>query len=145
VVAITLNWTISSRQNVPSPNPFADYEGILPGQPRSALGAMRFSCNINDVSDQSEYCTRAPADGPFSLIGVTVSNGVINRVEFSLRASALTVGNMALLWGRPTIYFYQKSVNLEWPSLGVSASAWAESRRFSYFIPVIRLSFTRSF
>jgi hypothetical protein len=141
VVALTVGWLILVRQDVPSANPFASYEPILPGQPRDAVIAMRFSCNPDTSSGKSQYCTRAPGDGPFSLIAVTLSDGVVSQVGFTVRQGALAVSDLAFLWERPLVSLYRQSAIFEWPDMGVDATGWAESNRFSYFVPVLHMAF----
>ncbi len=153
MAAVVTMWTLLFHQEVPPVNPFAEtLEGVL-GQPRQAIAAQSFSCSPSSggypqsspehtVAEQSGYCSRAPVAGPFSLIGAALSRGVVRQVEFSMRAGALTVGDLALLWGRPNVRIYRQSVNLEWPRIGISANGWAESWRFSYSIPVQRISFS---
>lgn len=141
IAVVVVGWTIPVRQPEQPSNAFIDYAVILPGQPLSAVLGMGFSCNSTNSSGSSEYCTRSPADGPFRLIAVTLSEGMVSRVTFTIREAALVTGDLALLWGRPNIRFYDKSLNMEWPSVGVSAEGWAENRRFSYALPVLRLSF----
>jgi hypothetical protein len=102
---------------------------------------MGFSCNPDNRSGTSEFCTRAPANGAFSLVAVTHSEGIISRVSFTVREDRLAIGDLALLWGRPEIRVYGHSVSVVWPSRGVSAEGWAKSRRFSYAIPVLRIAF----
>ena len=113
-------------------NPFSNYDSILPGQPRSAVIAAQFSCQS---SKQSEYCTRAPAEGPFSLVSVILREGVVRRNTFVVRTSGLVVGDLALLWGRPHIRRYGHSFNFEWQN-AVTAMGGAKNGRFSYHLPV---------
>jgi hypothetical protein len=139
---VVMSWVIPVRQDIEPTTPFSDYATIWPGQPRSAVVAMGISCNPYNSTGRSDYCTHAPAASPFSLIGVTVLDGVVSRVDFAVREGALTVGELALLWGRPHIRLYRQSATLEWHDIGASATGWAENARFSYFMPVSSISFT---
>jgi hypothetical protein len=141
MVVGVVGWVIPIRQIYQPSNAFADYAAILPGQPHSAVVGMNFSCNSSNRSGTSDYCTRAPADGPFSLVSVTLSNGIISRVSFTVRDNRVAIGDLALLWGRPSIRLYGKSAVFEWSNPGVYANGWVESKPFSYAIPVLRLSF----
>jgi hypothetical protein len=141
IAVVVVGWTIALRHSLQPSSPFSDYAEILPGRPGSGLSTLRFSCTP-DYSDYThvQYCTRAPATGPFYLVAVTVPDGVVSRVNFAVRPGALTIGDLVLLWGRPSIRLYRKSAVFGWPRLGVYASGWAESQRFSYTVPVLRLS-----
>jgi hypothetical protein len=150
MATLVASWLLPLGRAAQPSNPFASYAAILPGQPRQAVIEQQFSCPLSNLAHtqqdyeqarQREYCTRAPAVGPFSFVAVTMSNGVVSRVEFSLREAALTVGDLALLWGRPDKALYRQSINLEWSNVGVTASGWAESHRFNYANPVLRLTF----
>jgi hypothetical protein len=144
IAVLVVGWTIPLSQGTQPSNPFSDYIAILPGQTWNSVVAQPFSCYADNSVDNTAYCTRSPASGPFSLIAVIVSDGVVSRIDLAVREGTLTVGDLALLWGRPNARLYRQSVNLDWPSVGVTASSWAESRRFGYFIPIIRLSFAQS-
>jgi hypothetical protein len=143
MVMLVAGRTMPLRQVVEPSNPFSEYLAIWPGQPWNSSVAQPFFCNPNNSVDSTEYCTRTPPDGPFSLIAIIVSDRVVSRVDLAVREGMLMAGDLALVWGNPTTRLYRQSVHLDWPDIGVTVSAWAESRRFSYFIPVIRLSFTR--
>jgi len=143
VTTVVIGWTILLSQDAQLANPFSEYEDIMPGQPRSTVRAMQFSCITVDKT-YSEYCTRAPTAGDFSLVTATFSGGVVKRVTFNVRNGALVVGELPLAWGRPQVQVYGQSVNLEWPDIGIKAGGWATSRRFGYFIPITRVSITSS-
>jgi len=140
LAAALILWTILIHQT-DSANPFAAYETVLPRQSSDEVIALKLSCNPNNRSDDSQYCTHAPANGPFSLVTATLSNGVVSRTHFTVHLDALALGDLALWWGRPHIRLYRQSAVFEWPSLGISAEGWAKSGRFSYAIPVWRISF----
>jgi len=142
VVVLTAGWTTLVRQVVAPTNPFFEFAEILPGQPQRSVRAQGFSCSMHTYPVlPNAYCTRAPAAGPFSLIGVIVTDGIVSRVNYSVSPGVLTIGDLALLWGRPNVRMYRQSVNLDWPGMGITASAWAENSRFSNFIPVLSISF----
>jgi hypothetical protein len=145
LAGLLIGWTSSLRQAGPPSDTFSAYMLPLPGQPHSALVALRFSCDPNNRAGQNEYCTRAPATGPFFHVAAYVSGDVISRVDLMVHQGALTVGDLALLWGRPTVHLYRKSINLDWPAQGISANGWTESGRFSYSILIHRISFGSPF
>jgi hypothetical protein len=131
-------WAALFRQATQPLNPFAEMLQSVVGESWQAVGSHHFSCS---GSAGDAYCTRRPTDGPFSLIAVTLRQGVVSRVEFSMHEGALTAGDLALLWGRPDVDVYHSSVNLEWPRIGLSANGWADAWQFSFAIPVERISF----
>lgn len=133
-------WTLLVRPGVQPQDAFSDFVEILPGQAWNENVAKQFSCEP-DKSAVQGYCFRLPAAGPFLLVAVSLSDGVVSQTDFSVHEGALTVGDLALLWGRPNVRLYRQSVNLDWPSVGVTANGWAESWQFSYSIPVQRISF----
>lgn len=141
---LVVGWTILLRQDVQLTNPFSEYADILPGQPKSAVLALQFSCKTMNDTYEPMYCTRAPVAGDFSLVTATLSNDVVRRVDFIVRKGALVVGELSLAWGRPQVSVYGQSVNLEWWDLGVAAGGHAQNRRFGYFVPLFRLSITAS-
>lgn len=138
---LVLGWTLALSLNEQPINPLIAYTSILPGQPRNAMIAKIFSCGFETGSEgRIEYCTCSPATGPFLFIAVTFSSNVVSSVDFIARKDALTVGQVAADWGRPQVQVYGQSVLLRWPHIGVIINGQAQSRRFSYFNPVFRLS-----
>src|SRR5690348_10693220 len=69
--------TLLVRLNKPIPNPFTSYADIFPGQPQNAVLARGFSCQSSP-----QYCTSTPANSPFALIAVTLTNGVVKNLDF---------------------------------------------------------------
>jgi hypothetical protein len=138
---LVLGWTLVLSLNEQPINPLTSYTSILPGQPRTAMIAKIFSCGFETGSEgRIEYCTRSPATGPFLFIAVTFSSNVVSSVDFVARNGALTVGQVAADWGRPQVLVYGQFVLLSWPHVGVTVNGQTQSRRFSYFNPVVRLS-----
>ena len=70
-------------------NPFADYIDVFPGQPRSALEELGFSCpasylaNLPDAA--GETCVLWSATGLFSQVRVYVVQDVIQNIDFVMR------------------------------------------------------------
>jgi hypothetical protein len=70
-------------------NPFADYISVFPGQPRSALEDLGFSCpasyfaNVPDAI--GETCVFWSATELFSQVRVYVSHDVIQQIDFVVR------------------------------------------------------------
>lgn len=140
MAAALLSWTIPLRQDLQPSYPFSNYVDIFPGKPQSGMEALRFSCEQSNTWGEREYCTRVPADGPFSLIAINISNGIVQRVNFAVLSNTLMIGDLTLLWGRPRIRLYRQSAIFEWSSIGARAIGWAESAHFSNFIPILNIS-----
>lgn len=137
---VVVGWIVSLRLISHPSELFAGYEEILPGQPWSAGSALRFYCDPHRGAGQYDYRTRGPANGTFSSVGVTLLNGIVNRVDFIVAEDRLTAGDLANLWGKPRVMIYGTSANIEWPGAGVKARGWAANGKFSYFIPVHHIS-----
>jgi len=150
VLVVVSGVTTLTRFAQPPSNPFSAYADLLPGQPRSALVLRRFSCsyeretNIESFqSPISQYCVLLPETGAFDHIGVMLSDNVIKRVAFSLGDNSLTVGDLAVWWGRPEIgVSYREWMTVYWPDIGISVKAWAEQGQFSYSLPLRFVTFT---
>jgi hypothetical protein len=139
VVAVLI--ILAQNNGLPS-KPFSTYTNALPGQTRHALIESRFSCPMYYSVESSEFCTQSPPTGPFSLIAVTLSDGVVRKTTFAVREGALRVGDLPSHWGRPTVHVYGRSVKLDWSDIGVTAFGWSVSGEFSYFLHVSRLLFS---
>ncbi len=134
----------------PPSNPFYDYASILPGQPRSALIQRGFSCAEGEVANNrpspstiGQYCVLPLNKGIFDRIGAVLSHDVVKQVFFIARKDALTVGDLALLWGRPlTISGVGEQITLDWPPSDWSILAITNGTRFSYLMPVHRVTFS---
>lgn len=140
VAVVVVSWTLLVKITARPQAPFSAYTDVFPGQPHSAVLARGISCDPDPDLTLTQYCTHAPSTGPFSLIAMTISDGVIRRVNFTVRENTLRVGDLPLAWGQPNIRLYGHSVTLDWPSIGATANAWAQRGRFSYFMPVQRIS-----
>jgi hypothetical protein len=49
---------------------------------------------------------------------------------------SVSIGRLALYWGKPEVHSRSQTVYLTWPRLGVWAVAQTASGKFSYFLPV---------
>jgi len=143
VVIVLISLTTLFRISAQPSNPFPSDLLILPGTPERTVKLMGFSCNPPADIGSSQYCTQAPATGTFSLVAVTLSNHVVTRLSFSMRANTLVVGDLPLAWGRPKMQRYGDSICLEWPQVGVSANGQVGYGLFSYFLPLARISFAK--
>jgi hypothetical protein len=88
----------------------------------------------------TQYCTFTPFDGPFSLISMTSTNGIIKRINFTMRSSnRYTVGDIALIWGRPEIRNSPYAIVYYWPSTGVGAAGEKGGISSNYFTSLERV------
>jgi hypothetical protein len=136
----TVTLSILVRRNAPPPDPFAEFADIFPGHRSEAVFARGFTC-YRQPSFSEFRCSRSFATGAFYRVSVTVSNSVVTQIQFSVRAHALTVGDMLSAWGRPLVH-YDQSTNLQWPDKRVSALAWLPDGRLDYFAPLLHIFFT---
>jgi hypothetical protein len=122
-------------------DPFADYEAILPGQIRHALNAYEFTCNAVDARyAQTNYCIYKPTTGTFSLVEVLIDqDDKITEVDFTLRDSLFRVGDLMLLWGKPSIHPHPTSINFIWTN-GAGATT-QYSRHISFSLDVQKVYF----
>src|SRR5262245_19466386 len=71
VVIVLISLTTLFRTSAQVSNPFPSDLLILSGTPERTVKLMGFSCNPQADFVPSQYCTQAPATGPFSLVAVT--------------------------------------------------------------------------
>jgi hypothetical protein len=141
---VSLGVWVLGRSVAPSPNPFAAYADIFPGQPASAVEARKFLCSSGLYNYlQNEHCTINPTTGAFSQVGVVLSDEIIIEISFRLRGDTFRVGDLMLLWGAPMVYEYSRSVYLHWRSQGVFALVRGYSE-FSLYLPIPRIAFVNS-
>lgn len=141
--------TLPSRLTEQSPvsDLFLAYVNVFPGQPASATaleehGFLCFMDTLPSPADASEYCSSTPQTGLFSRMNVTIWDGVVTRVEFTVNENLLSVGHLALLWGRPEdIQVVGNIATARWSIPGATVLAiFAYDQRFSYFAPVAQVS-----
>lgn len=119
------------------------YMALL-GQSRHAEELSRFACAVSAYPDPlQEYCARDLPTGPFSRVGLLFADGVVSRVDLTVRAQALTVGDALLLWGRPDHIRRsgRRIVDMVWNDTGVLALAIAADEHYSFLLPLQSLSF----
>jgi hypothetical protein len=149
ILAAVFSVIASARFAQLSPNPFSDYADILPGQARSALVLRRFSCAAGRVTNDrsshlgfTQYCVLQLGNGLFDHIGVMVSDNAVNRVFFSARENALTVGDLVFLWGRPPMIARDREqMTLAWSRGEWTILANTKGTRLSYLMPLRRVVF----
>jgi hypothetical protein len=135
-------------QNMPTPpNPFTAYADVFPGQPESVIEAMAYSC----FTDASHYdhdpieqrCVLSPAIGTFSDVEVIISEGIIRQITFTLRDNTLQAGNLEIFLEMPAIHVFDHVAHFILPKSFVMTQTSNYAGRFSYFLPVWSVSFTR--
>ena len=135
---------------VSAPQPtqaFSDFADVFPGQSRQAVEGQGFSCPISyyfaTTSDRTaETCYLMPPAGVFSQVGITLSQGMIRQIGFTLRDDIFTVGDLMLLWGRPEVRQYGRAAYIFWRGQGIYAIAGKTAGTYSLFLPVWRVYMT---
>lgn len=138
VALVLVNWTLVVRQDVPLSDPFLAYTDNWLEPDLDTHSSPELTCSVVSVDDH-KYCTFSPSSGPIRYVMGISTNGVIRWNGFTIRKNTLTLGDLALLWGKPVSHIYQQSALFEWPDLGISANGWTESRQFDYHIPILRV------
>jgi len=93
-------------------DPFAEYQDLLPSNNLNALESYNEVYEVvctghNQQYSLRDYCSFKPRDGVFSLVEVFLDQQhVISELVFTVRNNALEVGDLILLWTKPT-YDYQ--------------------------------------
>jgi hypothetical protein len=159
---MTLGWTALVRRDAP-PDPFVPYDYIFRSEYEDLSARQEFSCNTNSIVTgfvaggryTASYveCTYDPAAGPvsritagyfphFNVAGGTYVNAHFTRITFAARERALTIGDLALLWGSPNIHYTNSLVTFTWPGFGVTAVSLRPSEtRWDYFLPIVAINF----
>lgn len=140
----TLGAILLAKAHEPTPDPFASYASILPGQPDDRAFAPPFVCQEGIAADERfeedevwYSCTAAPDVGPFAGIRVIVFDETIQLVEFTIRENALIAGDLALLWGRPAVMTPSyRWVSVNWPAERALAMVKTDQGQFSYLLPL---------
>jgi hypothetical protein len=145
LISLAVYTAVGSMTNgLQKTHPFADYLTIFPGQPLRAVQALGFACvdttEYNDPSSR-QYCSRVMKGAAFPYIGLFLIFRMVSEVEFVVQSKGLTVGDLAVRWGRPHIRLYGQVAHLDWPEAGIRASAEPGGGHFDYFMPVLRVSF----
>jgi hypothetical protein len=126
----------------PSPNPFASFADVFPGQPRSAIEARGFSCALTPYPTYAEACIYWPKTGDFSLVRIAFSSpDAVSSISFGARDNTLRLGDLVALWGRPEVHKYGRSTYFFWFDGRVTGMASADVERVSLFSPVASIRF----
>ena len=132
-----------ARINTEARDPFLINAGNYIGQPMSAFEAYGFYCeDMNGNYDpRTLQCTLEAAFGSYSKIHVISKAGVIREIAFTMRTDAVQVGHLLLIWGRPEIRRYGRSVYLYWRTQRIMALIPRKPGLFSVSLPVWKVYF----
>jgi len=139
---VCISWVMLVRQRVSASNPFWGYTTILPGQQWKSKAAEGYSCHQTVTTGNNKYCTFSPTSGPFWYINLVTHDNIISSVTFCVRDGALRVGDLALLWGKPTIQIFQKSGLFKWSSSHATADGVTGGWGFGYDFPLVHVTFS---
>lgn len=106
------------------PNPFAAYDGLMPGQLAAGVGVNAAVCDNGSPREARKVCAVQPQTGLFHLISFTETQG--NIVETSFYSEPLQLGSLLAEWGEPETIRRNPSgrtFTLGWDSPPFSASA----------------------
>jgi hypothetical protein len=127
-------------------NPFLPYSDILPGQHWNAGLKPLFSCypslSLPSPADVREECVYAPLGGPFSSLHVTVWDGIVNRLDFTIRDHGLSQGDLSLLWGKPESAGCGRTMIWKWQAERLSVFGVSDMRACTYFTPIFQVALT---
>lgn len=144
VMVIVLGAVALTRLMQPPPSPFAVYDDLIEGDTQDPTFGSNYETLSRAAFDlactrafTSGYCPYKPETGPFSEIRLMELNDEgESGVYFAVRDNALTVGDVARLWGRPVISRYENSLVLHWPDQRMSTVVRSDNGQFHYLLPV---------
>ena len=153
LTAVSLTIIFGTRmaaQSMPSASsPMKAYTGVFPGQPRSAVDAYGFSCSVMesyaDGRPTMESCLLSPAEGDVSSVEVIVSDNFIALIRFIYSESAVRLGDIMLLLGRPKVHRNGEQMYFTWYDSGVMATSnhlIADKRHTSPTLSLYWISFS---
>ena len=127
-------------------DPFAAFTDIFPGQQPDIrfLEADGFSCWLESQPSPADISYRCYLDlqtGAFSRISLTLWDETVRRLDFTVRANALAVGDLIELWGSSEIHMNGNLVLVNWSDYHIIASGSSPNGRFSYFQNLTVISF----
>src|SRR5689334_11349756 len=138
-VVLMLAVTLLARREAPA-DPFSLYLNMLPGNPVSAVAERE--CSGMRLDYPGSKCTYRPTSGAFSGIAVMVKGSIVST-EFTVHKPSVMVGDLFLLWGKPTIQIQGRSATLSWPRPGAVISlTLPPNRRIRYILPVGSIRFS---
>lgn len=127
-----------------NPDLFADYVGVMPGQPIGIADRLGFDCPaINRAEEPMPYtCVIEPLTGEFARIYIRVIDDTIKRITFLVDGDQLTIADLIALWGEPEVNEYSNSVYLRWRDQNFLAIAQSPDHAFSPELNVWRVHIT---
>ncbi len=143
VLSFSTMVTTAIVSSQPSFDPFASYADILPGQSLENVLAHGFSCRVNGSPFYKKSCLLNPETDTFSEIWVSISSetGLVSRVVFIPRESALLLGHLASLWGKPQTIIFGRYVNFRWPAMHALFVPRNYNGHYSYWMPITYVAF----
>jgi hypothetical protein len=139
---VTATLSTLARQGDAAVDLFSAYADLLQGKL-----STEFICqDVTPIHDElkldatRQLCTLYATQGAFSQVQVLIGDRFY-QVRFTPSGRVLTIGHLARLWGHPQIgSVYRGQMTLRWPLQGMTVEV---DHRFSYFLPIERLIFTR--
>jgi hypothetical protein len=119
-------------------DPFAPYEGMMPGQWMGTPGDLPCDFQLIPGSVEVTDCETHRSNGPFVSVTSSVFGGRVVRTWF--RANNLYIGDIVQHWGRPDVVvrYNDRSFYVLWGSqglMGIIAPVGAIGS-FNYMLPV---------
>jgi hypothetical protein len=123
-----------------SPDPFAPYEAMMPGQSTVVLRNHPCESKIRSAYNEMLYCETFPTNSPFASVSASIQDGRYILTEFD--ATNLSVGDIVRRWGRPDRVWRsnQYAFHLIWSDQGLFGiiDPVGSIERFSYMSRVER-------
>jgi hypothetical protein len=122
-----------------SKSPFSAYEALFSTDPLRAASALGFACTVDQDSSSPTlgHCALQPTNGRVRNISVRVSSVDAHEMIFRFNDSALTLGDLILLWGMPIIRTCDGSMMISWPEHRIAAlAAVPDTLKFNYFLAI---------
>jgi hypothetical protein len=120
-------------------SPFSAYEALFTAAPLHAASGLGFDCTVDFDSSSPTvgHCAIQPTTGPVRSIAVSVLGTHAYEMTFRFNDSAVTLGDLILLWGKPLIRTCDGSVMLSWNARKIAALASIpDTKRIDYFVPI---------
>lgn len=144
IMVIVVGTTVLTGLMQPPLNPFTAYDDLIAADTHDPAFGSNSTTLFNAALDlactttfTARRCLYKPDSRPFSEIRLMdVDDRGKIAIYFAVRDHTLTVGDVALLWGRPTVVRRDNSLVLHWPEQRVSTVVRSDNRQFNYRLPV---------
>lgn len=94
---------LAGHASTPPVVSFAAYANSLLDRSESNLQPYDPKCyHTMAYTTSNDYCHFAPATGMLSRVEVFIQQGMIRTLDFTICDNALKLGDLILLWGKPT-------------------------------------------